>query len=90
MDDVNTAYEKQSGFIATTAVMILAIGMLAFILTTTSAVVLFADSIERREARIQNGLNEVVCEEVKSLLVAKNYLLEGGIEFREFGCIAHQ
>lgn len=90
LDEVHDVGKEKAGFIATTAIIILATGAFAFILVTSSAVSTYADSIYRREYRIQKRLNEEACEEVKPLLLAKNYSIVSGIEMREFGCISSE
>ncbi len=87
---MNEVEEAQKGFVATTAVVMLATGTLAFLIATMSAAVLFADSADRREARIQRGMNDVACRETLSLLIAKDYFLTGDVELSDFGCVIHR
>ena len=77
----------QNAFIATTAVILLALGSLAFLLATLSAATFYADSVERREARIQKQLNDQACQDTKSLLIAKDYFLEGSVYLKDFDCV---
>lgn len=87
---MNEIEEAQKGFVATTAVMLLATGILAFLIVTMSAAALFADSVDRREVRIQKGLNEVACQETLPLMVAKDYFLDGEVKLSDFGCVIHR
>ncbi len=87
---MNEIEEAQKGFVATTAVVLLATGTLAFLIVTMSAAALFVDSVDRREARIQKGLNEIACQETLPLLVAKDYFLDGDVELSDFDCIVHR
>ncbi len=83
MDEVR---EAESGFIATTAIVLLAIGSLFFLAVTMSAVTLYADSIDHREMRIQRRLNENACVETRSLIMAKDYFFRDSIQLKDFGC----
>jgi hypothetical protein len=87
---MNEIEEAQKGFVATTAVVLLATGTLAFLVTTMSAAALFADSVDRREARIQKRLNEIACQETLPLLIAKDYFLDGEVTLSDFGCVIHR
>jgi hypothetical protein len=87
---MNEIEEAQKGFVATTAVVLLATGTLAFLVTTMSAAALFADSVDRREARIQKRLNEIACQETLPLLIAKDYFLDGEVTLSDFGCAIHR
>ncbi len=78
------------GFVATTAVIVLSIGTLAFLLVTLSAATSYADSVTRREVRIQQSLNKLACQETLPLLVAKDYFLDKEIELSDFGCITNR
>ena len=77
----------KNGFIAVTAVILLTAGSLAFLLATFSAATFYADSVERREARIQRQLNDRACQETKSLLIAKDYFLNGPVYLKDFDCV---
>ncbi|MEK7609542.1 MAG: hypothetical protein AAB470_00280 [Patescibacteria group bacterium] len=76
------------GFIATTAIILLSTGSLAFLVATSSAVFMYADSIEKREIRIQNNLNQQACQDTLRIMNAKDYFLNVDIQLSDFGCIA--
>lgn len=81
-------HRTTSGFIAVTAVILLAAGTLAFSLATMGAAVLYSDSVMRKELRIQAGLNVEACLDSVELMAAKDHFLGGEISFRDFGCSA--
>ena len=74
------------GFAATTALLLLSLGMLAFFATTLGSAILYADGVERREVRIQKRLNQKACKESLDLMKAKDYFLQGTISLPEFDC----
>jgi hypothetical protein len=76
------------GFVATTAVILLATGTLAFSLVALGSAVLYADSVNRRELRIQAGLNAEACLDTVALMSVKDYFLVGPVYISEFGCDA--
>jgi len=78
----------KKGFMAVTAVMLLAAGTLAFSLATMSAAALYSDAIMRRELRIQAGLNVQACLDSVELMAEKDYFLTGKIGLADFGCRA--
>ena len=78
---------SSGGFAATTALLLLSLGMLAFVATTLGSAILYADGVERREVRIQKRLNQRACEESVRLMKAKDYFLKGLISIPEFGCV---
>lgn len=80
--------QDNRGFIALIAVVLLAFGALSFSLATLSAAVSYADSISRRELRIQTGLNVNACIDTVRLMRAKDYFLIGTTSIPEFGCVA--
>ena len=75
------------GFAATTALLLLSLGMFAFVATTLGSAILYADGVERRELRIQRVLNQKACEESLILMKAKDYFLEGEVSIPEFECV---
>jgi hypothetical protein len=87
---MNEIEKAQKGFVATTAVILLSIGTLAFLVATMTAASLFADSVDHREARIQKTLNEIACQETLPLLVAKDYFLSGKVELSDLGCVINR
>ena len=77
---------RRRGFIALIAVVILASGVLAFSLAAMSAAAAYASAVEKKELRIQAGLNLNACLDYAELMAAKNYYLNGESTVREFGC----
>jgi hypothetical protein len=77
---------KNRGFVATIAVVTLMLSTMAFLLTTLSAAVTYADSVSRREYRIQKEYNVRACEDIANFKARKNGLLQGEIFIGEFGC----
>ena len=76
------------GFVATTAVILLAAGTLAFSLAALSSADIYADSVSRRELRIQADFNAQACADSAALMAAKDYFLTGPIYIPEFACNA--
>lgn len=79
---------KQAGFIATTAVMIVAIGVISLSLVTLSSSVAFSDFIYRKELRVQSNLNSRACLSQILLMISEDYFLSGRIDLKEFGCLS--
>ena len=79
---------NDAGFIAVIAIVIIATGTLAFSLAALSAAASYADSVERRELRIQVQLNLDSCADTLNLMAAKDYFLNGNVSIPEFGCVA--
>ncbi|MDE2037885.1 MAG: hypothetical protein KGI69_01505 [Patescibacteria group bacterium] len=77
------------GYGAAVAVAIVAVGSLASSLACMSAVRAYADSVYRRELRIQASLNADSCIEELPLLAAADPFIEGDIALPEFGCVLH-
>ena len=76
----------QQGFIATTAVLMLALSSLVFIAVTALSVTEYSESVYAREQRIQKGLYERACADTKTLLIKKDAVIKGDIELPEFNC----
>jgi type II secretory pathway pseudopilin PulG len=76
------------GFIAVTAVILLAAGVIAFSLAALGSAVLYSDAVNRRELRIQAGMNAEACLDSAALMAAKDYFLIGSVYISEFGCNA--
>lgn len=87
---MNEIQDAQKGFIATTAVILLAMGTLAFLLATMSAASFYGYSIETREMRIQKQLNWQACQETLPLIIAKDYFFESEIMLSNFDCTVHK
>jgi len=79
---------NSKGFIAVTAVILLAAGVMAFSLAALGSAVLYSDAIYRRELRIQANLNAESCLDTAALMAAKDYFLTGPIHISEFDCNA--
>lgn len=76
------------GFIATIAVVLLAMGTLAFSLATISSAAAFEDASYRRELRNETRLDATGCLDTISLMVEKDYFLSGDVKLPEFNCTA--
>ena len=59
------------GFIALIAVIMASLTMLAFSLIASDAAAGYSDMVDRRELRIQAGLNAEACLDTASLMLAK-------------------
>jgi hypothetical protein len=81
---------SQSGFIATTVVVLLSIGVLLFIVVTNSAAALYLDAVDREGYRFQKSLNAAACQDTLLLLRAKDYFLEGPVELADLGCVINK
>jgi len=78
--------EFSRGFTATTAVILLATGTLAFSLASLVSATLYADSVNQRELRIQARLNASACLDTVTLMAYKDYFLNGSVTIPEFSC----
>ncbi len=76
----------KNGFIATTAIVLLAMGSFAFILVTLASAELYAGSVEKRETRIQKILDQYSCEESRKVATTKDYFQSTKVIFLEFVC----
>lgn len=74
------------GFAAMIAVILIASGVLALSLASISSALLYADSVNQREYRIQTRLNASSCLDAATLMVAKDYFMNGTTTISEFGC----
>ena len=79
---------NNKGFIAVTAVILLATGVMAFSLAALGSAVLYSDAVYRRELRIQANLNAESCLDTAALMAAKDHFLAGPVYISEFGCNA--
>jgi hypothetical protein len=80
--------DKQKGFIAVIAVILLATGALVFSVTTMTSAISYAESVYLKELRIQAELNAQACLDHIALMVVKDYFMAGDFEIEEFGCRA--
>ena len=78
----------QRGFMATIAVILIATGAIALSLSALAGAVLYADSVDKHEFRIQAGLNARACLDTVTLMAVKDYFLNGEVAVPEFGCDA--
>jgi len=76
------------GFIAVTAVMMIACVTILFASVIMRIVVDYSDMVTRHEWRIQANLNAESCLNAVTLMVAKDYFLNGEVFLQEFGCSA--
>ena len=74
------------GFIATTALLMLAVSSLAFIVLAGLTVSEYADNVMLHEMRIQHSLNEITCADIRELRIEKDATIEGLISIPEFEC----
>jgi len=77
---------KTDGFTALVAVILIASGVLAVSLASMSSALLYADGVNQREYRIQARLNASACLDAATIMVAKDYFLNGTTTVSEFGC----
>jgi len=80
--------ENNRGFMALIALILLTTGALAFSLVVRSSSFAYFEATNKREMRIQAGLNAKACLDKVSLMVIQDYFLAGEIEIKEFGCLA--
>ena len=74
------------GFIATVAVVLLALGSLAFMYVIAQSVFEYSESVYKREMRLQKELNVRACAETKPILLAKDYFLNTNVFLSDLGC----
>lgn len=86
VDKLKFLYKK--GFVATIAVTILATGCLVFSLATLLGATSYAESVYKRELRIQAGLNARACLDLVTLMISKDYFLSDQLEIRHLDCVA--
>jgi len=60
--------------------------MLAFSLVALGSAAAYSDMADRRERRIQAGLNAAACLDTATLMAAKDFFLNGTTTVPEFGC----
>ncbi|MEN9913032.1 MAG: hypothetical protein RLY66_440 [Candidatus Parcubacteria bacterium] len=76
-----------SGFMAVTAIILLAMGCIASVIVVFTASISYADSITRREYRIQKALNEKACQDIREFILIKDYFFIGSTTVSEFDCV---
>ncbi|MBP6858484.1 MAG: hypothetical protein KBC33_01480 [Candidatus Pacebacteria bacterium] len=82
--------ESKRGFIAVTAVILLAMGCIATVMIAFTTSASYADSVTRREYRIQKAMNAEACQDIRELMLAKDYFFVGSVIVAEFGCIIEE
>ncbi len=76
----------QGGFIALIAVVLLSMTALLFSFVTMGSAFSYADTVSKRELRIQANMNADACLDTATLMTAKDYFLIGTSTLSEFGC----
>lgn len=84
----SNASNHTGGFMATTAVILLAMGTLIFSATVMASAAMYSDSVYRRELRIQARLDSRSCFDAASLMAAKDFFMNGATTIPEFKCAA--
>ena len=85
----NSEYNSEvRGFIAVTAVIMIACSTLLFASIVMKASADYSDTVTRHEWRIQANLNAESCLQHVALMSAKDYFLSGEIFVSVFGCKA--
>ncbi len=74
------------GFIALSAVVILFAVIINFSILGLATAVVYADSVYRKELRIQSCLNADSCRQYVILMISRDYFINGQISIPEFGC----
>ena len=64
---------------ATTAIILLSMGTLAISTSVVASAIIYANSVNKRELRIQRRLNDEACAEAQRLIQAKDYFLNGPV-----------
>ncbi|OHA24131.1 MAG: hypothetical protein A3B11_01380 [Candidatus Taylorbacteria bacterium RIFCSPLOWO2_01_FULL_44_26] len=82
----NRFNNHSGGFTALIAVILVSAGTMAFSLSTLSAAVLYADSVFRKEMRIQVELNTHSCLDTATVSLAKDFFMNGTTTIRSLGC----
>lgn len=74
------------GFMATIAVILLAFGLMAFVLAVNASAYDYADSVERRELRIQAGNNAQSCARIFQSMVELDNYIDGNFHIPYLDC----
>lgn len=77
---------KNSGFIALIAVLLMASGTMAFLLTVAAAGLAYSDMVLRREYRIIATGNLNTCVSAIRSMAARYYFFRGKLRIDELGC----
>lgn len=76
------------GFVAVVSVFMLMSGATAFGLVTLGAVILYYESVNLREYRLQARLNLKACIDTIATMANRDFFISGDLDFVEFGCKA--
>ena len=82
----NNRISDNHGFIATTAVLMIAYGCLALALVSTLAVRSYSESVDLREARIEARRLNDLCMHRALEILAREYFVRGKVELPEYNC----
>ena len=74
------------GFGAAVAVMLVSLGTLALAMSAMGAAIVYSDSVEKIELRLQNGLNQKACDDSALLIKSKDAFVSGTVRLFEFNC----
>lgn len=77
---------RHRGFIALTATLVIVAIVTNFSFLTLSTAVIFADSVFRKEIRIQTGLNLLSCTDLVISMFAHDYFINGNLTLSEYNC----
>ena len=77
---------KIQGFIATTAVVLISLGIFTFSIVMTDSVYWYVDAVSSRERRIQLSLDRIACMDTGYLIRAKDVLLDIPVYVADFDC----
>ncbi len=82
----NKGKSEKSGFVAMISLILLAFSTMTISLVVFGASVVYIDSVNRKEMRIQTALNLEACKMRALDILARDYYVSGRVEQREFGC----
>ena len=85
-DSIIKEYSTKKGFGALIAVLILSAGAFAILIVTVHSSYMYADSIEKRELRIQARLNVESCLQQVTIMIRQDRFLVGDFNIKELGC----
>jgi hypothetical protein len=78
---------RNRGFGAFVAVLIMSSGSAAISFAVLNAAVSYADLVYRKELRIQEALNRSACADTLGLVRAKDQFAAGTLDLPEFNCV---
>ena len=74
------------GFGAAVAVMLVSLGTLALAMSVMGAAIVYSDSVEKSEFRLQKILNKKTCDDTALLIRSKDRFVSGDLYLPEFDC----